>query len=987
MNCDATPAPSIAHIPFFDDNVSPMGVFAFPSLKCIAINRAATELTGYEKEDFIGKTAVEIDIYSDTIDRGFLQKELLRGSPIRQTPILLRTRAGQNILSAVSVSLIRENDNTYLYCVLIELPRFAKPASFGERNWTRLHSLQQLGHVADWEIDIRTRKLWLSEEALRLAGLSAGTTSFDLSSIVNWLPTLTVEGIDDALQRRILDKGICDFEFKLLRKSDNEEVYLESKSVLLEVDGVPERISGVLRDITDLRVESQKIEQNAALLRAVVSNITDVIVVLDQDGKITYQSPNSAKYLGWGPDERLGYKPWEYIHKDDRKRVEDAFSKITATGIGSGSVLFRVITKSGLERSIELFAINLLNDEHIRGILVHYHDITEKRSAQIERDHTMHLLRYIVEHNHHSIAVHDKNMNYLYVSQRYLDGLGLHDCDIIGRNHYDVFPNLPQNLVDAHQKALNGEIVKADRYLFDCGEKTGWSRWECRPWYEEDGSIGGLIVYAEEIDEEIQMQETLLKEKEQFRTTLLSVGDGVIATDSDGKIRVMNRVAEQLTEKSQSEAIGRPVEEIVRIVDEETGDAYPNPVLLSLRAKLSVHPAHPLELLSPSGKRLPIECTASPIRNEETQISTGAVLVFRDFSEKRAKQKQVEFLSFHDQLTGLYNRRFFEERTRKCRSKADLPTSVIMFDVNGLKLINDAFGHAAGDRLLKAVAHVLEQNCPGNSCIARIGGDEFVILLPRCGIESAREIVRSIKERVNQERVEGIQISVSVGIGVRRDNTMSVESVQKEAEDLMYRDKIFDRNNQRYEAIQMIMRTLHEKSPREREHSRRVGEISEKIGEEIGLTQNELRALVTAGELHDIGKIAISNDILNKTGGLSSQEMTEIRRHPEVGYNILCSANAYAPLADIVWAHHERWDGNGYPNSLSGERIPLFARIIAIADSYDAMIEDRPYRKALSVEQTLAEITRCSGTQFDPELARIFVRQVAPELNSGVVVI
>ena len=327
MNCDATPAPSIEHIPFFDDNVSPMGVFAFPSLKCIAINRAATELTGYEKEDFIGKTAVEIDIYSDTIDRGFLQKELLRGSPIRQTPILLRTRAGQSLLSAVSVSPIRENDNTYLFCVLIELPRFAKPASFGERNWTRLHSLQQLGHVADWEIDIRTRKLWLSEEALRLAGLSSETTSFDLSSIVNWLPALTVEGIDDALQRRILDKGICDFEFKLLRKSDNEEVYLESKSVLLEVDGVPERISGVLRDITDLRVESQKIEQNAALLRAVVSNITDVIVVLDQDGKITYQSPNSAKYLGWEPDERLGYKPWEYIHKDDRKRVEDAFSK------------------------------------------------------------------------------------------------------------------------------------------------------------------------------------------------------------------------------------------------------------------------------------------------------------------------------------------------------------------------------------------------------------------------------------------------------------------------------------------------------------------------------------------------------------------------------------------------------------------------------------------------------------------------------------
>jgi putative nucleotidyltransferase with HDIG domain len=200
--------------------------------------------------------------------------------------------------------------------------------------------------------------------------------------------------------------------------------------------------------------------------------------------------------------------------------------------------------------------------------------------------------------------------------------------------------------------------------------------------------------------------------------------------------------------------------------------------------------------------------------------------------------------------------------------------------------------------------------------------------------------------------------------------------VLKKAEDYMYKKKLFESPSMRGKTIDTIITTLHEKNPREEQHSLRVSQICENMGIILGMSEDEIRELKSVGLLHDIGKIAIDEGILNKNGKLTSEEMEEIRKHPEIGYRILSTVNELSEMADYVLAHHERWDGFGYPKGLKGDEIPKQSLIIAIADAYDAMISDRSYRKALTKEYALSELIKNAGTQFSEDYVKIFVDQV-----------
>lgn len=345
---------------------------------------------------------------------------------------------------------------------------------------------------------------------------------------------------------------------------------------------------------------------------------------------------------------------------------------------------------------------------------------------------------------------------------------------------------------------------------------------------------------------------------------------------------------------------------------------------------------------------------------------------------KKAEQAEREnlYLSYYDILTGLYNRRYYEMEIKRMDVEKNLPISVIMVDVNGLKLINDAFGHQLGDQLLQKSADIIRNVCRPADVLARWGGDEFVILLPNTTYEEVRRLMEQIRELCVLESVDVVQVSMSLGCAVKESGDISFEEVLRNAEDDMYKHKIIRNEGLRGNIISMIIKTLYEKNPREEEHSERVGELAGKIGAAIGMSDHEIGKLKLIGHLHDIGKIAISEGTLNKAGKLTEREKEEIRRHPDVGYRILSATGEMTDLANCVLAHHERWDGKGYPRGLSGENIPVEARVIALADSYDAMSRERPYRKALNEDVILYEICRNAGLQFDPGIAKAFVKDV-----------
>lgn len=343
---------------------------------------------------------------------------------------------------------------------------------------------------------------------------------------------------------------------------------------------------------------------------------------------------------------------------------------------------------------------------------------------------------------------------------------------------------------------------------------------------------------------------------------------------------------------------------------------------------------------------------------------------------QKEKQRYIEHISFHDHLTQLYNRRFYEQELERLDREEFLPISMIMADVNGLKLTNDAFGHESGDELLVKVADIIRKSISEDQIAARIGGDEFVIILPNTSNNIAQELVRQIKEKLNSIELEKGLLSVSFGTHTRFNMKESISELFVESEDQMYTRKLSEGNSMRNETIKLIMSTLFEKNAREQKHCERVSELCGEIGTCLGMSEDDVSELKTAGLLHDIGKIGVEEYILNKDGKLTDHEWLQVKRHPEIGYQILRSLSEFAQISNYVLYHHERLDGTGYPVGLKANQIPLQSKILFIADAYDAMTSDRAYRKGRSQEYAISEINKYIGIQFDPAIAKVFFEGV-----------
>ena len=489
----------------------------------------------------------------------------------------------------------------------------------------------------------------------------------------------------------------------------------------------------------------------------------------------------------------------------------------------------------------------------------------------------------------------------------------------------------------------------------------------------EDGPSGRVVLV--DVSARIRMESDLAMEKKLLETTLGSIGDGVISTDSSGNVVFMNRVAEAMTGWSQEDARGKSVQDVFHIIDEftrETSDGVIGRILQS--GKVHPLPSHTI-LVSRKGEEFPIEDNSAPILKDNGEV-VGVVMGFRDFTEKKKHLEEIRFLSYHDQLTGLYNRRFFEEELKRVDTARNLPLTIAMGDVNGLKLINDSFGHAVGDELLRKVAEAIRLGCRDDEIVARLGGDEFVVILPRTDAEMTEKIVRRIREFAAKSKVGSIDISISFGYETKTREEESIQDIFRNTENHMYRQKLSESSSIRSKTIDVIMSSLFEKNNREMKHSERVGELSADIASKMNLSEDDVRQIRIAGLMHDIGKIGIDEKILNKPMKLNAGEWKEIERHSEIGYRILSSVNEFSEIADFILEHHEKWNGKGYPKGLVHDAISLQARIIAVADAFDAMTGSRTYGKTLSNTEAVQEIIRCSGTQFDPSVTHVLVEKI-----------
>jgi len=748
------------------------------------------------------------------------------------------------------------------------------------------------------------------------------------------------------------------------RHKNGSTVWIRCRGMAIRDEtGKPIRMLGAHTDITKLKESEIRFD--------ILHNASFGGIGIHDKGLILDCNQGLSDITGYSIEELIGMNGLLLIAPDYR----DLVMKNILAGYEHPYEAFGV-RKNGQRYPLKIEGRNIpYQGKKVR--VVEFRDLSDIKREEASKLASEKQFRLLTSEMQLGLALHEiitdksgKPVNYRFLgankSFENLTGLKLEN--IIGKTVLEVLPNTEPIWIERYgQVALTGQSLQFENYAQELGKYFSVTAY--RPKHRQ------FAVIVDDITPRKLMELQMFNQKETLRATLNSIGDAVIATDSNGIITGINPVAATLTGYPEKEALGKPFQDVFHIICEDCGIELENPVKRALETNQTVEITNHTLLMSRNGKQYYIEDTASPIK-DDTGATIGVVLVFRDVSEKKQKNDEILHVSKHDYLTALPNRRYFEEKLAEMDTQSNYPLLVCMIDLDGLKLINDAYGHHAGDIAIKIVGEQIKKHLRPLDFAARIGGDEFIILCPNTTEETFKDARNAILKALATRYLYGIQLSVSFGYDTKTKVTEDIDAMLINAENNMYARKVLHGRSNRNEMIMTLFSALKEKHDVERIHSDRVSQYCRLMGEKLKLSVDEIKELEIAGLMHDIGKITIPDHILDKPGKLSEDEWTIMKNHAINGYQILRSADKYSRLAEYALTHHERWDGKGYPNGLKGDEIPLFSRIIHVCDAYEAMTADRPYRKALSPDIAISELIKYSGTQFDPRLIEVFVKEV-----------
>jgi diguanylate cyclase (GGDEF)-like protein len=340
-------------------------------------------------------------------------------------------------------------------------------------------------------------------------------------------------------------------------------------------------------------------------------------------------------------------------------------------------------------------------------------------------------------------------------------------------------------------------------------------------------------------------------------------------------------------------------------------------------------------------------------------------------------KKELEFKTYHDELTGLYNRVYLVEILKQLEQKSSLPFSMIVADLNALKITNDTFGHKTGDQMLIRVSEIIKENIKDHHVACRIGGDEIVVLMPSTSEQESVDIVENIQNATLTAKDDPIKPLIALGCATTyEDGHNSYSRLFRLAEDKMYANKMADSERNYDMIINSIKNNLYENKYESREHINRLVTMCGQMGKILNLEKDDIENLALLAELHDIGKVGLEKELFLKEGPLTLEEWQRVKRHPELGFKIVSASTKFSYIGKGIFASHEHWDGSGYPQGLKGEEIPFIARLFSIVEAYDVMTHEGSYKPIYTKERAIKELINNSGTQFDPNLVELFVNYI-----------
>jgi len=583
------------------------------------------------------------------------------------------------------------------------------------------------------------------------------------------------------------------------------------------------------------------------------------------------------------------------------------------------------------------------------------------------------LLTFIMENSVDTLWHFDEQFRIVYVSPSAYQITGLSPAEMEGRRLFDFLSPASVEIVMkgyARRQALmeRGERWERATYIVQFVNKDGeyiWAEAVVNPIFDESNKLKGYNSIARDITERHRMEQEFLQLEAQNRAIIEAIPDLIVKFNRQGDFLFCKHPKD-----SQFHLITPALLKAgVNARDFFPADALPR--VMSAIEQTFIHGKHyyRAELIY-MGEKIFVDVRYVKINDSEV------LALVRDITEQRKIEESMELLRVTDLVTGIYNRSYFETDIVRIQVDDDCQIGLFICDVDGLKLINDTLGHIQGDNILKLVADILESGVHNPDYVARIGGDEFAIVLFNPTHARMESLNQYYVSQIENHNCQSPHLPLSVSFGWTIDNNSNIEHIVKTADNNMYRTKMYKNQSVRSSIVKLMMKALEAKDHITEGHADRMGDLLDNIGRKLEFSQAQLADLRLFANFHDIGKVGIAESILKKPAKLTDEEMLIMRQHSEIGFRIARSSPELEPIAEWILHHHEHWNGEGYPLGIYGEQIPLSCRILAIVDAYDAMMSDRPYRKAMGKKDAIQEIKRCRGTQFDPAIADLFINLI-----------
>jgi diguanylate cyclase (GGDEF)-like protein/PAS domain S-box-containing protein len=685
------------------------------------------------------------------------------------------------------------------------------------------------------------------------------------------------------------------------------------------------------------------------------------------DGRVIRANDSFCKMFGYTMDEVVGGQ------LDDLVALEgDIYAEAgdVTKRVVHGENIFIEAVRTRKDRSripLSIWGVPIREGGRTLAVYAIYEDISERKAAEKDLRRERALLERVLVDSPDGIVLFDEEGVVFRTNPAFEHLFGLDPGEALGHSLWEVVgrgekdADIRDNIKKLRdKKRVDHEAVRVRKD----GSKVHLSiRGAAISRFDSSGEY--LAIYRD-ITERIRSEQELANERIYFENLFMNSPLAIALVCDDGVIQRVNESFEKLFGYSSWECVGMNLDDLIAPgearddAEKLTRDVAAGSILKTERTRLRK-----------DGSRVDVQINAVsfPVAGGQKVVYA----IYQDITERKILDEKIRHFGYHDALTGLYNNAFLEEELRRLDTSRQLPISLIMADVDNLKLINDAFGHMEGDQLIIEAGAILRSCCRQEDLIARCGGDEFIMLLPRTSLLEARSICDRIRQACDRASKGMIPPSIALGVAAKDEVTQDFMQVRKKADDDMYLDKLMRSERSRSAIYSRIVDFLGS-DPRRRAHISRLKKLAESFGTFLALRQDEIENLDLLAQFHDIGLMPIPTDVLYREGPLDPEEWEDVRKHPERGYHLARNLAPISPVVEDILCHHEHFDGSGYPRGLSGEDIPRPSRIIHLLCAYEVMTGWRSYRQALSPEEALEEIASQAGKQFDPRMAGLFIK-------------